>query len=243
MSRRLQIGHSNIARFLAAHVLCVVFCSCRVSPTPQSFSTLSPQNIYEVKFQERPEKQTDFFSSQETYSYDVYFFVKKEGHSFIPDTKLSSKKIWSQRLNDAYPSRVWLSNNILRLSGKPLPLQSQCDEISIFNNTDDVTPYIKVSTSTETYILLNLQPHSTTILLAEPQTDIGADYSWVGAECLFNNGSKIGGEENFRVKGKYKGSAHYSITINKQAIVVSSKEFIDQMMTVSGDDKKSATKE
>lgn len=242
MNRRLQIGHNTIMAFLAVYVLCV-FCSCGVNPTPQSFSTLSPQNIFEVKFQERPEKQTDFFSSQETYSFDVYFFVKKEGHPFIPETKLSSRKIWSKRLNDTYSSRAWLSNNTLRLSEKPLPIQSQCDEISIFNNTDDVTSYIKISTSTETYILLNLQPRSSSVLFAEPQIDIGADYSWVGAECLFYNGSKIGGGENFRVKGKYKGSAHYSVTINKQAIVVSSKEFNDQMMTVSGNDKKSVTKE
>lgn len=102
--------------------------------------------------------------------------------------------------------------------------------------------YLKVSSSAETYILLNLQPRTSTVLLTEPQTDIGADYSWVGVECLFSDGSKIGGEESFRVRGKYKGSAHYSVTINKQSVAVSSKEFTDQTITVSGNDKKSVTK-
>jgi hypothetical protein len=99
------------------------------------------------------------------------------------------------------------------------------DELSVVNQTGRVIRYLKV-TAWNDFLLLELQPQTTTRLLDGPQTDKGADISWVGGFGQFDDGRNFNNwGRNFTIRDKYKSPSHYCIFIEEDRVVVQSREY------------------
>jgi len=193
-------------------IVVAVVISCSVNPfrrSPAELISRSPNKTYRIHLQDRKEGdhivRFDATKGDQTLIQNEIFFA--DSHPFIyPELKY-----------------LWTAENVLRFgefdpSVKP-------DEISIMNNTDRVVRYLKIEAQ-NTYLLLDVEPHSTTRLFPSPQTDKQSDISWVEGFGKFADGANVASwGMNFHVRGKYISPAHYCVSILDREVVVQSKEF------------------
>src|SRR5262249_48904190 len=68
-------------------------------------------------------------------------------------------------------------------------------------------------------------PNATIKVNTQPQTDRGADLSWIGYGGQFANGKQIkAGGMNFEIQSKYHSPAHYCVTIRVGEVIIRSKD-------------------
>jgi hypothetical protein len=117
----------------------------------------------------------------------------------------------------------WVSESVLRFGEFDTSIKA--DEVSVINQTNKIVRYLRVNAGNE-YLLLEIQPQTTTRLFDRPQTDKTADISWIGGFGKFDDGAGVSGwGMNFHIRGKYTSSAHYCVFIRDGGVIVQSKEF------------------
>jgi hypothetical protein len=137
---------------------------------------------------------------------------------------------WELRFGDKYPAQHWVAEDILRLGGAEIIPQAKCDVLNVRNDTATPIAYLIISSRngkpSEKFLVLDLQPQSTITLYAQPQTDQGADMSWIMCQTKFADGREIPAVGmNFAIAGLYKGPAHYCLIVEDGKVVIKSKEF------------------
>jgi hypothetical protein len=124
-----------------------------------------------------------------------------------------------------YPVQEWVSDATLRFGDERKLPPSQHDEISISNNTGKSFDYFRVDFGvSEKFLTFDLAPGAKIQLRALPQTDKQSDVS--GVICFAGrDGKYIERSAGFKVRGKYRGTAHYYIEIKDSDIDIKSSEF------------------
>lgn len=145
--------------------------------------------------------------------------------------------------NTGFPQRIvpeltWVTENMIRLSGKDILPDSQCDQVFVHNDTKSTLPYFSIQGGETKYFWLNVQPNESIQLFTQPQTDQGRDHSFLGADGIWETGKKIGAARSFEVRGKYKQPAHYCFTIKADAIDLVSLEFEGWDLVFDPEDEK-----
>ncbi|MBV9957281.1 MAG: hypothetical protein JO360_02630 [Acidobacteria bacterium] len=175
-------------------------------------STISPNKTYKVNMQERVTLDVEHV---------VYFNVVKTERPLI-----EHEIFYSDSSQFIYPDLKysWAAENVLCLNDFDSSIKP--DEISVINQTDKVIRYLKIDATSSSFLLLEVQPQTTTRLLARPQTDRRADISWIGGFGKFDDGSEFANwGRNFQIRGKYSAPAHYCVFIRDGEVVVQSREF------------------
>ena len=179
--------------------------------SPTELSTMSPNKTYKVYMQDR---------EAEGFEHIVHFNVAKAEKPFI-----ENKIFYSDSSQFIYPELKysWAAENVLRFGEFDSSMKP--DEISVINQTNKVIRYLKIDAG-NSYLLLEVQPQTTTRLLDHPQTDQRADISWIGGFGHFDDGSGFSNwGMNFHIRGKYTSLAHYCVFIRDGEVVVQSREF------------------
>jgi len=183
-------------------------------------STDSPNRTYSVSLVEH------LNPPGEPYNYMVGLKIFKGGQLIVDVPRFSGGDDFDRRFGDEYSESLWLSENLLRLGSGPKCPVEQCDRILVSNETTKLVVYFMVESRSEMFLILELNPQSTIRLYAQPQTDQGADLSWIGYAGQFDDKTSIPGDGmSFRIRGKYKGVANYCITIRDGAVIVNSADF------------------
>ena len=219
MLSRAAIVASLLAVFGMATL--AVSLACRASEQKHfELNITSPDATYRTHFKER-------VGSPGPTRHEVRFDVFKGEVSLLKDEQFYEGGVNDNMFSDLYPEHLWISPSVLRFGRKDNSPEPQHDEVSIENDTDRLITYLKVNAGKyESFLLLELKPRSLVVLNPQPQTDKGQDLSYIGCKGRFNDGTPIGEEAgNFRVQGRYRGSAHYSIKISTNGVLISSKEF------------------
>jgi len=179
--------------------------------SPSEIATASPNKTYRVYMQDR---------ATEGFEHIVNFNVTKNEKPIIENEIFYSD---SNRFIYSELKYSWAAENVLRFG--ELDSSVKPDEISIINQTNKIIRYLKVNAG-NSFLLLELQPRTTTRLFDRPQTNKTADISWVGGFGKFDDGRSFSNwGKNFRIKGKYTSPAHYCVLIKDGEIVVQSREF------------------
>ncbi len=179
--------------------------------SPTELTTLSPNRTYGVYMQDR---------EAEGFEHIVHFNVTKAGKPLI-----ENEIFYSDSSQFIYPelNYSWAAENVLRFGEFNSSMKP--DEISVINETNKVIRYLKIDAG-NSYLLLELQPQTTTRLFGRPQTDKTADISWVGGFGKFDDGKDFSNwGMNFHIRGKYTSPAHYCVFIRDSEVLVRSKEF------------------
>lgn len=209
----------------AVYIAIVFLTSCFRS-TLYDVVTSSPLGTYKVRLYEVNEST----GNEDPWPYKVFLDVTKLTEKVVSGELVSVSEGWGGRFKGAYPTYSWVSENVLRLGGTDAIPESLCDTVDIHNSTLRTITYIMVSGRKrrpgEKFLVLNLMPNSTVSLKAQPQTDQGADMSWIAGQVKFADGKSIPTTgANFEVSGLYKGPSRYCLVIKDSEVVIRSIDF------------------
>lgn len=199
---------------LIATVLVVLYPSGCNMLTPSEITAVSPANTYSVSLREDASDAINF-------DYGMRFTVIKNESPLVENESLYTG---SSPFFNLYPKHAWIDENVLWFGGHDLTPSMRRDEISVINETNSVISYLNV-TASDRFLLLEVQPHTSTRLLARPQTDQTANGSWISCFGKFADGRNINEGRNFSIRGQYVSPAHYCIFVREEGVVIQSREF------------------
>jgi hypothetical protein len=159
--------------------------------------------------------------------HEVRFDVAKQNRSIVENEVLYDGGFYDDRFSELFPEHSWVSSSILRFGRKDSLPPSQHDEVIVANETDQTLTYLRLNAGKyEIFLLFEVAPKSSLILNVQPQSDEGADSSYIGSKGRFDDGKSLaeaGG--NFAVRGRYRGRAHYTVKITNKGFLIGSQEF------------------
>jgi hypothetical protein len=230
--QRIFIRLSLVACIIGLLIFCIYIYAAGCPK--HDLTTVSPNLTYKIHLKEQTNISHKPFNGQD--NHQVVFSVLKNGEQIIENEDLYGGDIYDDRFTVLFPEHEWIADSVIRFGNKNSPSSTQHDEISISNSTEKVIAYLRVRAGKgEMFLLFDLQPKSVIRLNTKPQTDRGEDLSWVDCKGKFNDGERISEEgANFKVRGKYQGTAHYCISINNNGLDIKSQEFEGFKSSVSG---------
>ena len=175
------------------------------------FTTASPNNTYRVYMKDR---------ELENVNHVVRLNVMKNEKQIIENEVFYSGS--SQYLG-AEPKHTWVAENVLRFGSIDTVPSSLPDEVSVVNQTDRLVRFLKVTAGND-FLILEVQPQTTTRLFARPQIDKTSSLSWIGGYVKFDGSDMSQWGRNFTIEGKVTSPAHYCVIIKEEGVVVQSKE-------------------
>jgi hypothetical protein len=192
---------------------------------PLAITTTSPNKTYTVQLNEQVSASTAPFGVPNDHG--VKFKLSKSGQLIIQNEWLYRGDSLDSRFGDLFPQYNWVSNSIIRFGGGDINTPSQSDEVKVTNETDELITYLAIIIEKqEMFLIFDLQPHYTITLSVHPQTDQRMDSSWINCWGKFKDDKAVPQKGvNFRIRGKYKGPAHYSIIIRETGVAITSQEF------------------
>ncbi len=199
--------------------------------SPFNLKTKSPKDTYTVQLKETIKDAAP--TPSDPYSHKVHFSVSKKEQAVVSGVLYNGDDFDSQFLKK-YPKHTWVSDNILKFGGESIA--SECDEVLVYNASAKAISFLQIFTGrNEMFLLLELQPKSSTKLCTLPQTDQGADLSWIGfGGQLASEQETFNGGVNFNIRGKYTKPARYCVTIKDDDVEVRSQEFEGFKLGASG---------
>lgn len=118
-----------------------------------------------------------------------------------------------------YPQHKWVQENVLQLYNEEFLNDAERDNIVVQNKTDKVIEYLRV-TSTDTFLLFDIQPGATFTLV---DSDARSDTRWINVQGEFPERRKIKETgTNFLFPKGAKGPFTYFISINSDGLTIES---------------------
>jgi len=198
----------------------IISVACQASEQGRfELSTSSPTGTYQVHC-----KEVDI---QDAEHHEVRFDVFKGRSPLIQKEVLYEGGRYDDKFSKLFPEHSWPSASVLRFGRKDRLPEYQHDEVTVANETDRTVAYLRLNAGKyEAFLVFELLPKSSVTLNVQPQTDDGRDASYIGCKGRLDNGNPIAESAgNFRVRGKYRGRAHYAVNITDQGVSIKSKEF------------------
>jgi hypothetical protein len=188
----------------------------RVLKAPEPFLAISsPKGTYLIQFtghRDRPKLPL--------VNHQVDFSVTKNQQVYLANRFVHSADWMDMPFDLAYPDYRWLSENILQLYDAESFNSRQTKIIRVINKTSRRIQYVRVK-SNDSFLLLDIQPGSTTIL----EVTARADFRWIEVEGGFSNDRLIKSiNRDFDVSQNYKGPLPYDIVIDDNGVSIVSAE-------------------
>ena len=210
---RLVINLGLLFTFVGALVGSVTLFR-KLSESEAFLTTTSPKGTYTVRLTGQKDRPKLPFVSHQ-----VLFSVSRGDEAVFKDKYLHSGDWFDPSFDIAYTEHAWLSDQILRFYKKDFFNEGQLESILVLNKTREIIRYLRV-TSLDTFLVLDVQPESTTTMAVSPPR---GDSVWIKVEGEFAGGRQIKGNGvGFLFpKGKH-GPFTYYVYLNENGFTIES---------------------
>jgi hypothetical protein len=180
----------------------------------RNLSLESPSKVFSVQMNERISNDG---------SHDLVLNVTKQRQPFLQDLVYYHGTSLDGSFLRRYPQRDWVSESILRFGRETLT--DQGDDLIVANESASQVRFLTINDPAESFLILDLEPGARLSLNIASQTDATADISGFSCLATLMDGTVRKGSANFNVRGRYKGTAHYTVAITSAEVAVRSVEF------------------